>query len=93
MRRVMLSDGIREATAERAFLEQNAQTLRRGQTKIGYRPCLFSVRWIKSGLSTGPRVRVPGMMSAVLLAWALAHGVTQQWGPLFLLLLHWKGLS
>lgn len=31
-------------------------------------------------------------MSEVLLAWALAHGVTQQQGPVFLLLLHWKGL-
>lgn len=43
MRRVMLSDGIREATAERAFLEQNAQTLRGGQTKIGYKSCCLVV--------------------------------------------------
>lgn len=43
IRRVMLSDGIREGTAERAFVEQKAQTLKRRQTKFGSKSCCLVV--------------------------------------------------
>ena len=43
IRRVMLSDGIREGTAERAFVEQKAQTLRRRQTKFGSKSCCLDL--------------------------------------------------